>query len=352
MSAFTSLIVRTPRWVPPTVTGLILAFAIPLVVLSRLNAERSRLTSLSTERKATADELALIQKRVSVLESELLNAKQDILTLRHRRIPSEQVSLSLVAIGVEWNDSPNDRSHVWSGTGFGLSDSEWFATAAHVLQEVKVLQSSFERKGVPSRVVIRYPDAAISSLAHAKLHPQFRLSNRNTDEPSCDIAVFLSDPPRPVTRLPLAEQTTPEIGDEVFVAGFPQSVPQIRYPSHLEEPFVPTVRCGRVERLIDVGDLAKSSLRNLLQLDVPLVGGFSGSPVVNFSGKVVGIAVFATHRHIKVMADDAKTSRGDTTRILDAAHVSFAVSATLLKEMLDGINREGFSKGLEGTAPK
>lgn len=337
----------------------------------------STLTSLSKDHKVTAGELALIQWRTSALEfelrkerestekerevllrqlaaleSELLAAKQQISIIHQRRIPSKEVSSSLVAIGVEWSDSPNDRSHVWYGTGFGLSGSDWFATAAHVVQEVQDLQSSFEKKGVPSRMVIRYPNGAISSLTRAKLHPKFN-RNRNTDEPSCDIAVFAADPSLPVVRLQLAEAMIPEIGDEICVAGFPQSVPQIRYPSRLEEPFVPTVRCGRVERLIDVDDLAKSSQRNLLQLDVPLVGGFSGSPVMNFGGKVIGIAVFATHRHIKLMGtDNSKASRGDTTRILDAAHVSFAVSATLLKGMLEEIDRESIPNGPEAAIDK
>ncbi len=303
------------------------------------------LASLRDENLAAANELTSLQKRTSELESELLAAKKNILILSDQRIPSKEVSLSLVAVGVEWNDSPSDRSHVWYGTGFGIANSEWFATAAHVIQQAQSEQASLEKRGVPSRVVIRYSDSTTSRLTHPKIHPQFRLSNRNTDEPSCDIALFLAEPQRPTTRLPLSEEMIPEIGDEVFVAGFPQSVPQIRYPSHLDAPFVPTVRCGRIERLIDIDDLTKANHRNLLQLDIPMVGGFSGSPVVSLDGSVVGVAVFATHRHIRVReADGAKTSLSDTTRLLDPAHVSFAVSATLLKQMVEDIRVEGDQK--------
>lgn len=345
MSSFSSALGRLPSWVPPSLIGLLIAISSLIVVYQQNTVMRTSLASLHDKNVAAANELISLQKRTSELESELLAAKMRIVTLGEQRIPSEEVSLSLVTIGVEWNDSPGDRSHVWYGTGFGIANSEWFATAAHVIQQAQREQSSLEKRGVPSRIVIRDSDSAISELTRSEIHPQFRVTNRNTEEPSYDIALFLTESQRPTTRLPLSEKIIPEIGDEVFVAGFPQSVPQIRYPSLLDAPFLPTVRCGRVERLIDIDDLTKASRRDLLQLDIPMVGGFSGSPVLDFEGRVVGIAVFATHRHIGVReADEAKPTFGGTTRLLDPAHVSFAVSAKLLRQMIEDLRVESDRK--------
>jgi S1-C subfamily serine protease len=372
VSAFSLFIGKLPRWVAPTVLNLVLVITIFLIVLIQQNTELSRrldslikrlketedkltvvqtrtsaidpeiskhLDLLSKRDKTTGEEFAAIQKRTSAIETELFSAKQDLLTLHNRQIPSKEVSSSLVAIGVEWQDDPPKKkiSYVWYGTGFGLRDSEWFATAAHVVQQAQTKQSELQNeKQLPSRIVIRYADSSISGMTNTKLHPKFPLANRE-DEPSCDVALFLAEPPRQITRLPLVEAMTTEIGDEVFVAGFHQSVTQIRYPNHLKEPFVPTVRCGRIERLIDVDNLAKSSHRNLIQMNIPLIRGFSGSPVVTIDGKLVGIAVFASHRQINT----------DTKPILDPAHVSFAVSTKLLKGMIEEVNRERKAKERE-----
>lgn len=80
-------------------------------------------------------------------------------------------------------------------------------------------------------------------------------------------------------------------------------------------------------------------------MDMPIVGGFSGSPVVSLDGSVVGVAVFASYRHLRVSEVDSEmTPRSRTTRLLDPAHVSFAVSATLVKQMVEGVSLEGVQK--------
>ena len=302
-------------------------------------------STLTKQRESSDEESSALRNRIVVLESQVSLAQREIHEQRRRRIPWQTVSSSIVAVGVQWQETSGKIGHVWNGTAFGLIDSEWIISAAHVIQWAKKEQENLNRKGLQSQIVVRFPDAAIATVQRITLHPRYHAIDGDSNEPSFDLALFSADSAKSMPRLPLA-QHSPEVGEEVFIAGFPIDVAHIRYPVRPEGVFVPTIRCGRVERIVDVGDLAMSSQQNLLQLGIPLVGGFSGSPVVNVDGEVVGIAVFATHRLLNAREEQgARPTLSNTTRILDPAHVSFAVSTILLAELLDEANRE--SKAVE-----
>ena len=296
--------------------------------------------TLEQQREAFQEESRVLRDRIVVLETQVSVAQREIHEHLRRRIPWQTASSSIVTVGVQWRESSGKIGQVWNGTGFGLIGSEWIVTAAHVIQWAKREQESLNQKGLQSQVVARLPEATIATVKQVTLHPRYRPTDGDSNEPSCDLAVFSIDSKKSMPRLSLGRHP-PEVGQEVFIAGFPAEVPQIRYPTSSEGVFVPTIRCGRVERIVDVGDLTVASQRDLLQLGIPLVGGFSGSPVVNLDGEVVAVAVFASHRLLNAREElGERPTLSSTTRILDPAHVSFAVSVSLLAELLDKADRD------------
>lgn len=110
----------------------------------------------------------------------------------------------------------------------------------------------------------------------------------------------------------------------------------------LESPvgrLVPTICFGNVERLSSF-DTRLSEPQDLIQHNLPLVGGFSGAPVVNAKGQLVGITNESSYRLLKaeeiVIGKHGQIQRNNA-RLLDAADMNFAVKADHLKDWLDEI---------------
>jgi S1-C subfamily serine protease len=76
----------------------------------------------------------------------------------------------------------------------------------------------------------------------------------------------------------------------------------------------------------------------VVQHCTPIVGGFSGAPLMNTDGEVIGVVTYSTFRifEARELSTDARpTLNQGTSRILDPAHVSFAVSATHVSQVIE-----------------
>ncbi|HEY4338045.1 MAG TPA: serine protease, partial [Puia sp.] len=151
--------------------------------------------------------------------------------------------------------------------------------------------------------------------------------------PGKDIAILKIDVKEEVPVLTLASEVLPQVGEQLFVYGYPGPVTNNDFVS-AASAIEPTLTTGIVSAI-------KRSVGGwpLVQMDANINHGSSGGPVCNQRGEVVGLTTFGSLENNGVLA----------------AGLNFAVPVAILNEYLDsaGIDaRPGnatlrFAKALE-----
>jgi hypothetical protein len=318
-----------------SIVCLVLLAAFQLVFVSCVWSSLSR----------TANDSATATKEVERLHSELQTAQRQLAAVGqqladiHARSapPAALLASSVVPIGIRWTATDKTQRFSWKGTAFGVQGSTVLVTAAHVLEQTTNELRDFVKRDLPAEIVVRLRTGEILKVENPRYHREYPAERPNRESPVIDVATFTVAADAAIGRLPLSQDAAPEIAQEILIGGYPTAVSQIKYATDGEHGFQPTIRVGRIERLIDVSDLAAANPHSLIQCNVPIVGGFSGSPVLNLRGEVIGVATFSSHRLLRVQEirpAGEPVAVSSTTRILDPAHVSFAVSKQFIEEML------------------
>jgi len=242
-----------------------------------------------------------------------------------------QVSAAVVILGVRWHDDDNSSRVHWVGTGFLIKERPLGATAGHVINELVRLSNDLQRRDLRPVFVCGTNEGLVVEIGGFRVHPAVLLRTSEDQMPSPDdLGTFRwQGKSRPV-GLRLASYD-PVPGDEIVVAGFATAAQTIQYPQSAGSRFTPTLKFGHIERLID--DIASSRV-GLIQHGLPLTGGFSGSPLVNQHGEVVGIV--NTSSHVPLPSTySTLMSPGARSRMLDPGGINFAVPAKRLVDWLD-----------------
>jgi S1-C subfamily serine protease len=146
-----------------------------------------------------------------------------------------------------------DRSEfsVLTGTCFAVSPDGRILTAHHVIEGASEIQVSFDGQ--------TFEEATVTAVS-----------------PALDVALL--EVPRPLASwLPLAEEESVGVGDEVFTLGFP-----VMELLGKEAKFTD----GTISALSGPGGEF-----GYMQISVPVQPGNSGGPLVNWRGEVVGVVV-------------------------------------------------------------
>lgn len=145
--------------------------------------------------------------------------------------------------------------------------------------------------------------------------------------PGKDIAILKIETTREMPVLPIADVRLPQVGEPLFVYGYPGPVTNNDFVA-VESAIEPTLTTGIVSAL-------KKSVGGwpLIQMDANINHGSSGGPVCNGKGEVIGLTTFGSIENTGGLA----------------AGLNFAVPITILNEYLDtaGITpRVGRATGL------
>lgn len=151
--------------------------------------------------------------------------------------------------------------------------------------------------------------------------------------PGKDIAILKMDGDSALPTLKIAEDQLPQVGEQLFVYGYPGPVTNNNFVS-LESAIEPTLTTGIVSAL-------KKSVEGwpLIQMDANINRGSSGGPVCNEKGEVIGLTTFGSIENNGALA----------------AGLNFAIPVLILNEYLDtaGIQPQTsmasnlFAKGLQ-----
>ncbi len=128
----------------------------------------------------------------------------------------------------------------------------------------------------------RYPAAVLGATPPVLRRPPVAVEPGGTS--SSDVAILKVDR-RDLVAAPLG-RTPVQIGDQVFVIGFPAVVLEHELPSPLSRQ-APSVTLGRVSGF--KLDLAE---QEVIQTDAAVTWGNSGGPAFNARGEVIGVATF------------------------------------------------------------
>lgn len=156
---------------------------------------------------------------------------------------------------------------VLGGTAFLVSGKRIVATNHHVIENgavffIGLVDDSGYGKSVPARLMASFPQK--------------------------DLALLEALDDLPGDPLPLAGQY-PKLADELFAIGFPAAADMhegISQASSYDAMFfTPSVLKGYVSRI-----LSNRWFRNQLQHQTPIIPGYSGGPLINPAGTVLGIS--------------------------------------------------------------
>jgi hypothetical protein len=201
-----------------------------------------------------------------------------------------------------------------------------------VLQELIAEANDLERRALRPAIVGDFPDGSIRELVHLRLYPGLSAHpNADLGRYDVDLGRFQANPPWEKPGLELAPM--PATGEAVVTAGFPVASTEITYPTGPGAPrrILPTVRSGRIERVTGL-DTQATAVPSLIQHDLLLAGGFSGAPLVDREGRLLGVVTATSHVHIGIGGTGGEVGQDPTLnasmRTIDPGGFGFAVSAT------------------------
>lgn len=131
--------------------------------------------------------------------------------------------------------------------------------------------------------------------------------------PGKDIAILKIETGREMPVLTIADPRLPQVGEQLFVYGYPGPVTNNDFVS-VESGIEPTLTTGIVSAI-------KNSVRGwpVIQMDANINHGSSGGPVCNEKGEVIGLTTFGSLENTGGLA----------------AGLNFAVPIAILNEYLD-----------------
>ena len=253
------------------------------------------------------------------------------------------LSDNVVALGVSYQDTSGSTKAIWIGTGFVIQDVEYCATAAHVIEQLEHQESDLTARGLNPTIIAKFSDNSTAKIVNLRKHDLFpSKANRDSSMHYTDVGLFETDPSPSVEGLAICrDHPIVKVGDDVCTAGFPNAVGTIKYPQKVDSKMLPTIRIGRVERITDLQSGFDPS-GELIQHNLPLVGGFSGAPIVNMAEEVIGVATVSSFRFIdakEVPLGKNNVLNFGPTRLLDAANINFAISAIQIVECAGEVTR-------------
>lgn len=242
---------------------------------------------------------------------------------------AELLAEAVLSLGIQWGD-PGKRQILWLGTGFVIEESGIGITAGHVIQQLVTESNDLASRDLNPVAVAGFADGRVVDLQNLRIHPE--LLNREKDSimpHAADLGLFRFVGGYPIRRLKIAGYSV-RLGEDVAVAGFPVFAETLAY-SALSPPTA-TVKFGRIERIIFEDTYPN---RGLIQHGIPVMSGFSGGPMVNRKGEVVGIVNASTH--LRVSGYSAlNVSSASPMRILHPGGINFAVHSNTLRLWLEG----------------
>jgi hypothetical protein len=204
------------------------------------------------------------------------------------------VKRSTIAIGLAEQDQ---FPTVILGTGFFVSSDALIMSAAHVFEECILAQTYFrEKQGRNLGLVASFaytsrleqhilsPRIAKVTALRMKQHDLGYVGPLNFD---IAIAQLEEKGSKPLAFLDLSP-TKPDLFQEVVICGYPQGdecFALLNNPSGLK--LSPIIQFGRISGLMPFDD---ADIPYGIQTDIVGTGGSSGSPIVNVSGEILGIA--------------------------------------------------------------
>jgi S1-C subfamily serine protease len=251
-------------------------------------------------------------------------------------VPTRMVLAAVRPIGIEWQQRDGSVPVNWTGTAFLLADSRRLVTAGHVLTNLQSEEAEYRLRGRQPRIVLQLPDGRRTAVKDIRIHASRKDGPSN--DPSIltmDVGDFTIEGIELIPALKMAKShSSPHVGQLITCAGFPTELESVQYPQTGSGILTPTVKHGFIERIrgLDAREMAGESI---LQHNLPLCGGYSGSPLVDESGSVVGIATFSSYLHLAATTGKPTIpSPEGTRRVLDPAQISFAVSVAELRKWL------------------
>ncbi len=268
-------------------------------------------------------------------QSEQFHRELDGAANRHM-VPTRLVLAAVRPIGIEWQQRDGTEPVNWTGTAFLLAESGRLVTAGHVLANLQSEEAEYKLRGRQPRIVLQLPDGRRTAVKDIRIHASRKDGPSN--DPSIltmDVGDFTVEGIEVIPALKMADvQSLPRVGQAITCAGFPTELESVQYPKLGSAILTPTVKAGFIDRIrgLDARDMAGESI---LQHNLPLGGGYSGSPLVDESGSLVGMATFSSYVHLTTSPEKPTIpSPEGTRRVLDPAQINFAVSVAELRKWL------------------
>lgn len=238
-----------------------------------LNLAASKLEEAAEDR----DDLALLMTPEQIAESQRMSAQSGD-NFSERSDTSIYTEPSPVV--------PNSPKKLLksTGTAFAVSNSGYFLTSAHVVQEVQCIELYGGGNIYPARVI---------KVDHAN-----------------DVALLKVEGTFSV--LPLVLSGSVKLGTEVFTIGFPNVGIQ---------GLSPKLTKGEISSLAGVQDDPR-----YFQISTPVQPGNSGGPLVDMQGKVIGIIAAIMNQEVAL----------ETTGTL-AQNVNYAVKSSYILPLLEAV---------------
>lgn len=279
------------------------------------------------------------QRAQTVAEMAVLSALKD--ERQHAPVVSRMAAMSVVALGVRWTEDSGKHHINWQGTGFAITSTKFYASAGHVILSLIETSAGLERQGLKPTIIAVSTEGRILNVFDLRVHPTLAgMRSRETPADAIDIGLFRTTSewrPHGLKCRNPDHAASPVVGETIAAIGFPNAVPALKYPDTDGQELFPTVKFGRVERLTERGSPTMAK-RLTVQHNLPLCGGFSGSPIINLDGEVIAIATQSTHIHLEQAATSGAASaplvRWERSRILDPAQINFGIDAALLTDWL------------------
>ncbi len=199
-----------------------------------------------------------------------------------------QTATWLVLAGSDWSG--------FTATAFGVTD-EMFATSAHVTEGLKSLFG----EPTAQAFLFQHETGAWRAITDVWAHPGYDASNvAGTPDVGLLRAAPLDSSSGSFEPLFLAEDvglSDLQVFDEVSICGFPADVTEVfDLPGLLAGTIRPRTTClqGTISALrpFDPFEPATPDNTFLIQYDLPIVGGTSGSAVFDSRGSIIGVNSF------------------------------------------------------------